>query len=311
MNETISEVPPPGGGLDIVTCAMPLELIFEAGILARTCVELTKVVATSVPFQRMFAPLTNCEPLTLRVNEAEPASALEGESDVAIGIGLFTANGSLFDVPPPGDGLITVMLSVPTEVTFDAKTDAVNCAPLIKVVASLVAFQTTVEPFTKLFPVTVKANAGTSASLLDGDNEATTGTGLSMTKLSLLESPPPGVGFFTVTGTVPALAISAPLMATVSCVLLTNVVLRSLPSQSTTAPLTNLLPFTVKVKSPFPAITLAGESELRTGTGLLIENDRLPDVPPPGAGVMTETAIEPVVARSSAPIAARSTVLLT
>jgi hypothetical protein len=41
------------------------------------------------------------------------------------------------------------------------------------------------------------------------------------------------------------------------------------------------------------------------------EKVRLPDVPPPGAGVFTVTGIEPAAARSDAESVARSTVLLT
>jgi hypothetical protein len=51
-------------------------------------------------------------------------------------------------------------------------------------------------------------------------------------------------------------------------VALTNVVLSGVPFQFTTAPLTKLLPLTVRVKLVPPAAVLVGKSELIVGTGL-------------------------------------------
>jgi hypothetical protein len=53
------------------------------------------------------------EPFTVKVNAVPPAKALVGDSEVIVGNGLFTVNGELADVPPPGAGFVTVTLSVP------------------------------------------------------------------------------------------------------------------------------------------------------------------------------------------------------
>jgi hypothetical protein len=130
-------------------------------------------------------------------------------------MGLLTENGSLFEVPPPGDRLTTVTTSVPTAATSGAATKAVSWVLLTNVVFSLVAFQTIVELFTKLLPFTVKVNAGESASTFRGDSEVAIGTGLSMVNFRVFVIPPPGAEFLTFTKTVPAFATSESLMAVV------------------------------------------------------------------------------------------------
>jgi len=82
---------------------------------------------------------------------------------------------------------------------------------------------------------------------------------------------------------------------------LTKVVVRAVPFQSTVAPLTKLLPFTVSVNLALPAITVDGDSEVAAGTGLTTVKAREGDeVPPPGAGFKTVMAAEPVDVRSLA-----------
>ena len=65
--------------------------------------------------------------------------------------------------------------------------------------------------------------------------------------------------------TVPAVAMSAAVMAPVTCVPLTNVVVRFAPLNCTVAPLAKPVPFTVSVKPTPPAVTLAREREWRLG----------------------------------------------
>jgi len=84
----------------------------------------------------------------------------------------------------------------------------------------------------------------------------------------LPDVPPPGVGLNTVTCAVPALPISAAVIAAWSCVALTNVVVRLVPFQFTTElPLTKPVPFTVKVKAAPPAVALVGASVVIVGAG--------------------------------------------
>src|SRR5437762_9464052 len=71
------------------------------------------------------------------------------------------------------------------------------------------------------------------------------------------------------------------------------------------------MPFTVGGKAAAPTATLAGDSDEIVGAGLLMENVRAADVPPPGAGVTTVTEAVPVAAMSAAGIAAVSCVALT
>jgi hypothetical protein len=85
--------------------------------------------------------------------------------------------------------------------------------------------------------------------------------------VTLFDVPPPGVGVKTVTGTERAEARSAAVMAAVSCVVLTTVVVRSAPFQRTTEDVTNPLPFTVSGSAALPAAAVAGERLPITGTG--------------------------------------------
>ena len=72
----------------------------------------------------------------------------------------------------------------------------------------------------------------------------------------------------TVTGTLPAAAMSPAGIAAVSWPAPTNVVVRSEPFQRTTEPSTKPDPLTVRVKSGSPAITEVGESVVIAGAGL-------------------------------------------
>jgi hypothetical protein len=104
---------------------------------------------------------------------------------------------------------------------------AVNCELFTKVVAFGVALKLTTAPCTKepALPFTVNVNGPPPASVLVGDSEASTGCTLLMLNCSAgVEVPPPGAGVVTVTFTVPAVAISAAVMAAVSCVADLNVV---------------------------------------------------------------------------------------
>jgi hypothetical protein len=60
----------------------------------------------------MVEVLIKFVPFTVKVNAALPAVALAGEMVVMVGTGFGadTKNTTAVDVPPPGDGLVTVML---------------------------------------------------------------------------------------------------------------------------------------------------------------------------------------------------------
>ena len=122
-----------------------------------------------------------------------------------------------------------------------------------------------------------------------------------------LEVPPPGAGLTTVTGAVPATAMSAASIAAVNWVEDTNVVVR-------------LCPIPLHYRTVDETAAIDGERERRTsdigdagfrlvvvGTGLLITlivKVWALEVPPPGAGLTTVTWAVPAVAMSAAVIAA-------
>ena len=150
--------------------------------------------------------------------------------------------------------------------------------------------------------------AALPAVALVGEREVIVGRGLLTVKLTAVEVPPPGPGLVTVTGNVPACAMSAAVMVAVSRVLLEKVVVRAEPFQFTVAPLTNLLPVAVRVKATEPSVLLFGEIEVSTAAELLMEKLSVLEVPPPGAGLDTLTFAVPADAMSAAVIVAVSCV---
>jgi hypothetical protein len=132
----------------------------------------------------------------------------------------------------------------------------------------------------------------------------------------LPEVPPPGAGVKTLTAREPAVARSVLVIVARSWEVLTKVVVRLAPFQRTTEVLAKPLPLTVRVRAALPATALDGDRLLMAGTGgvagaVVMVKVRLPEVPPPGAGVKTLTAREPAVARSVLVIVARSWEVLT
>ena len=137
--------------------------------------------------------------------------------------------------------------------------------------------------------------------------------GAPVTGKSQMPELPPPAGFCTITWAIPATAISDAAMAACSCVPLTFVVVRLVPFQYTTEPLTNPFPFTVRVKAPVPAVADEGASEVIEGVRLspwLMVKAILPEVPPPGAGLNTITWAVPATAMSAVLMAACSCVPL-
>ena len=247
----------------------------------------------------------------MSVKPEPPAVPLVGESELIDGRGLLIVKVDPPDVPPPGVGFVTVTVAVPAVVISLARIDAVSCVLLTNVVVRFEPFHFTEAPETKLEPLTVSVKPEPPAVPLVGESELIDGRGLLIVKVDPPDVPPPGVGLKTVTVAVPAVVISLARIDAVSCVLLTNVVVRLEPFHFTEAPETKLEPLTVSVKPEPPAVPLAGESELIDGRGLLIVKVDPPDVPPPGVGFVTVTVAVPAVVISLARIDAVSCVLLT
>src|SRR5436190_16290634 len=88
-----------------------------------------------------------------------------------------------------------------------------------------------------------------------------------MVNVCAFEVPPPGAALRTVTGNVPPVSRSPAGIAALSCVELTNVVVRALLLKSTTEPERKPEPFTVSVSAAPPAVLDAGEILLMIGAG--------------------------------------------
>jgi hypothetical protein len=84
------------------------------------------------------------------------------------------------------------------------------------------------------------------------------------------DAPPPGAGFTTVTECVPAAARSAAVRTAVSCVPLTKVVCRALPSACTVVAATKPVPLMAAEADAEPAANADGEIWVIAGMGLLI-----------------------------------------
>ena len=129
----------------------------------------------------------------------------------------------------------------------------------------------TLAPATKPVPVRVNGKAAPPAVAEVGAKEVSDGPAAALiVKDRLPDVPPPGAGLVTVTVAVPAVAISAAVMAAVSCVALTNVVVLAAPLNFTTDVDTKPVPLTVSVKAAPPAVALVGAREVAVGAGLLM-----------------------------------------
>ena len=173
-------------------------------------------------------------------------------------------------MPPPA-GFVTVTFSVPAV--------AMSVAGIVATIWVLVRDEGviagldpkfTVAPVAKPVPVRVNVNAAPPTVVLAGAIEVSVRVDPLIVNDRVPDVPPPGAGFVTVTLAVPAVAISAAVIAAVTCVALTNVVVLAAPLNFTTDVDTNPVPFTVRVKAAPPAVALVGEIEDSVGAGLLI-----------------------------------------
>jgi hypothetical protein len=217
------------------------------------------------------------------------------------------------EVPPyVKSDVTTVTVAVPAAAMSAAGMSAVNWVADTKCVVRSTPFHLTVDPLTKRLPVMVRVKAAPTAVRAVGAMLEIAGTGgLPFVKVWALEVPPPGVVLNTVTAADPAVAMSAAVIAAVSCVSETNVVVWFTPFHFTTDPLTKSVPLTVSVNAAPPALAAAGLRLVVAGTGLFIVKVRATEVPPPGAGVNTVTCAVPAAAMSAAVIVAVNWVALT
>jgi hypothetical protein len=156
----------------------------------------------------------------------------------------------------------------------------------------------TVEVLKKPVPLMVRVCAPEPTATEVGEREVIVGTGFPTVKFTAFDVPPPGAGFVTVTGKVPPVATSVLVRETVSSVLLTKVGVRLEPLKLTVEVFTKPVPLMVRVCAPEPTATEVGEREVMVGTGFPTVKFTALDVPPPGAGFITETGKVPPVATS-------------
>ena len=160
----------------------------------------------------------------------------------------------------------------------------------------------TLEPATKLVPVTVTASGPAEpASAVEGDNTRAPGTGFATVSVAAGEEPPLGPGFVTTTGRVPAVATSAAVSTKTTVWLLTTVAARTIPATETEEAVAKLLPVTVMLTGlEAPTSTVAGERLIAPGWALFTTSTAGADTPPPGLGFVTTTLNVPAAAVSAA-----------
>jgi hypothetical protein len=126
----------------------------------------------------------------VRINVGPPARTDAGNNEEITGAGLLIANDAAPDVPPPGLGLLTVMLALPAVAMFVAVTAAVSCVADTNVVVRLEPFHCTVELEMKLVPFTASENAPPPAVAKDGEIDAIAGDGFEVAVVLPLPLPP-------------------------------------------------------------------------------------------------------------------------
>ena len=171
----VRELDVPELGVCTLTDAFPEFAIKLLGTAAVSCVALANVVASEAPFHNTVSPETKLAPLTVSVNCAPPARALDGDNTLREGTGGLIAKLKELDVPPAA--VCTVTDAVPILAIKPAGNAALSSVELPKLVARALPFHSTVFPETKLLPLTVNVNALPPAFLLEGERELRVASG--------------------------------------------------------------------------------------------------------------------------------------
>ncbi len=179
---------------------------------------LTYVVVASVPSNRTRELLTKPVPVSVTAVALAPAVALDGERTLTVGDGFttLTVRGEL--TPPPGDGFVTDTGNAPVVVSAVEGTDAVNFVDETYVVAMSLPLKLTFEPVTNPTPSIDSAVVEAPTVIEVGVHFESVTFGLVIVNAIDDEAPPPGAGFDTVTGTLPAFvsAVSGTVTRTLS-----------------------------------------------------------------------------------------------
>lgn len=214
----VAVVPPPGAGEKTITWADPVDAMSDALKTADNWVGETRVVERSDPFQRTTELETNPDPLHSSVCAGPPPAIAEGVTEVNVGAGLLIVKFLETEVPPPGEGLKTVMEFCPAVVSSAVGTAADNEVEEAKVVASACPFHRATLWAVKPEPLRLKVNPEAPAFADDGEMDARTGNGCWTSKNLVAEVPPPGAGLNTVMLALSGIAIRLAGTVAESCV---------------------------------------------------------------------------------------------
>ena len=171
-------------------------------------------------------------------------------------------------------------------------------------------FQRTFDVERKFDPFTESVNEASPTVIEHGEIELIIGIGLITVKFCELDVPPPGRGLKTVIENGPAVVRFAAGTDALICVVLTNVVIRSVLFQRTLEVETKFDPVRLRMKVLLPTKVEVGEIVFSNGVGLVIEKLVDTEVPPPGMGLNTLIGIIPAEARLVAGTAATNCVLV-
>jgi hypothetical protein len=241
-----------------------------AGTEAETLVELPNVVVREVPFQVSTVLEVNPVPLAPSVKPFPPTTADDGDKEVSVRPDVMV-NGSVGGEFKPGT--LTPTAAAPAEATREAGTAAVNWFALLNVVLSSDPFQVTVVPELNPEPVAVSEKDALPAIVVFGEILVRVTPGAVTLKGRVDVLWPPEV---TPTAAVPAAIIRIAGTDAVSWFALTNVVVRALPFQVTTAFELKPEPVAVSVNAAPPATPVFGEMLVSDSPGWAMVKGRVP-----------------------------------
>lgn len=214
---------------------------------------------------------------------------------------MLTATFTAGELPPPGVGLTAASDSPPAIAWSAAESVANSFVELTKLVERASPFTCTIVVGTNPVPVTVsRVEPAVPATTVLGETDIVPGVGLFTASDAELDTPPPGPGFTAVMASIPALARSPCVSATLTEVALTYVVGRVAPFTNTVVPATNPVPVTATVALGAPTCTVEGTNAVTVGDGFVTINGAVPEAPPPGCGLLTFISSVPAVVRSVA-----------
>lgn len=223
-----------------------------------------------MPFHCTTELVANPAPKTSIVLAA-PTVRLVGEMLWIVGVtGAVTiARLAVFECPPPGVGLVTTTLSVPSFAWSATVAANVSVVPLTYVVVRGVPFTNTVEAAIKPVPVTVTVDGdGEPTFRTDGESEIALTGGFTIVTEDTDDTPPPGVAFTAASERLPATEKSVPGSATLTSVGLINVVARAEPFTLITVDGTNPVPLTVITADAVPVSSVVVDKDAIVGAGL-------------------------------------------